>query len=257
MTAPTLTPPVDGEAAPSRRGRRSAQPPAVASRLALPPTRRRPGRVAAGAAVLAVGAAVGALAAGQSNSSTAVLVVARQVPLGTALTRDDLSVARLKADPALSLIRASEVDQVLGKVTSVPLAAGTTLSMSELGGTDAPAAGHQVVGLALRPGLLPARRLVPGGNVVLVPAPDASGASAARSQPVTPATAAGGATTAATPAVGSLAASTPAVVTDVGAPDTSGTVVVDVEVPDTVAGAVAAEGAAGRVALTLAPAGSR
>jgi len=249
MSAPTLPPATFGATTPTgekapRRGRRSAGPAPVATRLALPPSRRRPGRAAASAAVLAIGAAVGFVAFTQARDTSSVLVVARVVPAGTVLSRADLTVSQAKPDPALQLVPASALDSAVGQVTAVELRPGTTLSRGQLGGATTPTAGQRVIGLSLRPGLLPVRPLASGDRVELIETPDASGASGTRADAAASGTAG---------AAAGLAGPTAAVVTEVGRADSSGSVVVDVMVTEQVAPVVTAEAAAGRVALILQP----
>src|SRR4051812_13018013 len=70
-----------------------------------------------------------------------VLAIARAVAAGQPLTADDLKAVRVVPDPSVPLVKAVEVDQVIGRSPAVPLAPGTLLAESQLGPASWPGAG--------------------------------------------------------------------------------------------------------------------
>ncbi len=134
--------------------------------LGRPERRRWP------AATLAVLVAAGAAAAFvllwlSAGERRAVLVVARPVPAGQQIVADDLTQARVAADPQVQVIAAGDADTVVGQTAQTDLVAGELLSRRELGGDGGLAAGEALVGLALEPGRLPAGN-VEAGDLVQV-----------------------------------------------------------------------------------------
>lgn len=197
--------------------------------------RRRPGLWAAGAALVAVGGLGAGALVGQAGDRVEVLAVARPVAVGQLIGADDLAVARVAADPALHPVPASARGQVVGRVAAVELRPGMLLTSEEVTDTSVPAAGQQVVGVAVRPGQLPARGVRPGDEVLLVPVP--------------------GDQTRAGDTAGVAGEPIPARVVQAGPADVEGVSTVDVLVSAAVGPQVAALASTGRVAVVLLPAG--
>ena len=124
--------------------------------------RRRPGLWAAGTALVAVGGLGAAALVGQAGDRVEVLAVARTVPVGQTIGGQDVTVARVAADPALRPVPAAERDQVVGRVAAVELRPGSLVTAGEVTDDAVPRAGEQVVGVATGPGQMPARGLRPG-----------------------------------------------------------------------------------------------
>ncbi len=171
------------------------------------------------------------------DSRTPALAVARPVPLGAVLTSADLTRARVGTDPALHPVPAGELSSVLGRRAAVPLRPGTLLTRDEITSELAPAAGQQLLGVALKPGQLPAEGAGPGARVLLVTTPGGSDPAGGRSG---------------TPAVAVRIAGTVHAVTT---PAGGGAVVVDLLVADRDATAAAEAASTGNVALLVQPAG--
>ena len=116
-----------------------------------------------------------------------VLAIARSVAAGQPLAADDLKAVRVVPDPSVPLVKATQVDQVIGRSPAVPLAPGTLLTESQLGPAAWPAAGQAVVAAVFKPGTVPAG-LAAGSHalVVIVAKGDVTGAvdSASAPQPV-------------------------------------------------------------------------
>ena len=231
-----------GPADPAAMRTPAEAPLAVGGREASLPRRRRPALWTAGAALVAAGALAAAALVGRAGDRLDVLAVARTVPVGQAITADDLAVARVAADPALQPLSAGQRDRVVGLIAAVELRPGSLLTAGEVTDVAVPGPGQQVVGVSAGSGQLPARGLRPGDRVVLVPVPgDSAGA-------------AGGSGTATD---GPAGEPIPAQVVQVGPADANGRSTVDVLVGDQLGPRVAALASTGRVALVLVPVGAR
>ena len=215
-------------------GRRSGSAP---SRTSLRP-RRRPALVALGVALAAVGGVTSARLVGDASGRAAVLAVAHEIPVGATITSNDLAIAHVGHDPHLTPITASEESSVVGKVAAVTLPAGSLLTSADITSASVPGDGHQLVGVALKPGQLPARPLIAGSNVLVVATPGQAGTAATGNSP------------------GPSQQPIPATVVDVGTPAADGTVVVDLSVGTGEGPAVAAIASTGNVAVVEQPAGS-
>lgn len=151
-------------------------------------------------------------------------------------------MARVAADPALTRIPVARRGEVVGRAAAVELRAGTLLTDAQVTDAAVPGAGEQLVGVAARPGQLPARGLRPGDRVLMVPVPGDQARTGVD------AGATGG-----QPAGESVAAR----VAQVGPIDADGAVTVDVVVEQELGPRVAALASTGRVALVLQPGGGR
>jgi hypothetical protein len=192
--------------------------------------RRRPALIAAGVAMVGIGALSSASLVGQAGHRTALLAIARPVEIGQTLTDDDLTVARVPADPALQPIPVTARVTAVGRVAAVELRPGTLLTAGQLTDAVTPRPGEQLVPIPLAAGRLPARGLHPGDRVLITPVPAAQGDDAPAGEPVR------------------------ARVVDVGDAADDGTTTVDVVVSASNGVRVSALGAAGRAALVLLPA---
>lgn len=162
--------------------------------------------------------------------------MARTVPVGQTIGEADVTVARVPADPVLQPVPVAERDRVVGRVAAVELRAGTLLTAGEVTDAAVPGAGEQVIGVAAKPGQVPARGLRPGDRVLAVPVPgDQAGTDTAVD--------AGG--------------PVPGRVVQVGPPDAEGVVTVDLVVGQDTGPRLAALASTGRVALVLLPAQGR
>ena len=114
------TPAATEEAADRSRGRRHrprAAPPAVAP----PRTRRRTGVLAAGVALVALGALGAAYLAQTVGGTVAVLAVVRDVAPGQVVQAADLTIADINTDPALSPVPADRLQSVIGQRAAAAL----------------------------------------------------------------------------------------------------------------------------------------
>lgn len=207
-----------------RAARRTSTPPTPPP----PRTRRRPGLLAAGVALVALGALGAAYLTQVVGSTVPVVAVVQAVPAGEVIDRTDLAVANVAADPALSPVAAGRLESFVGQRAAVDLSAGSLLTEQAVTDKVVPAAGRSLVGVALTAAQLPAAVLQPGDRVRVVDTPTAQG--------VPPST---------TPAT------IPGEVASVVGPDDTGLTVVNLIVTDERAADLAARVATGRVALVI------
>lgn len=162
MTASTSAPPrIDGHQSPRLR---------TASTSTQVPARHR-GRIAAGAALLAVSAILAMLVYGSLGDRQAVLAAATEVRPGEVIETADLRVVRVAAESDVATVAASRMGDVVGKRAAVGLAPGSLLAPSSV--TDGPpvAPGSTVIGAVVKPGQYPIG-LRPGDTVIVLVAAD-------------------------------------------------------------------------------------
>lgn len=196
---------------------------------------RRPGLIALSIALIAVGGLSGAVLYTTSGQRTAVLVVTRDIPVGTKIAKADLGEASVALDPAVQSVKASQASGLVGQRAAVDLRAGSLLTPTQVTDKSLVGPGEQLVGVSLKPSQIPATRLAPGQKVLVVSTPDLDAAATTQEtglerKPKTQA--------ATVVAVGNSAAGT-------------GNVVVDVAVPVADGPALAARVATGDVALIV------
>lgn len=133
--------------------------------------RMRPGLLGLAVLLIALGGLGSAFAVTSVRSTGSYLAVARDVPVGTVLTADDLLTVEVAGGQGLSPIRADKIDDVIGKRANVTLAPGTLLTMGQL--TDQPllGPGQQQLALGLKISAVPAKKLRPGDKVLLFSTP--------------------------------------------------------------------------------------
>ncbi len=211
------------------RNTRTLDPEQPPARIAPPPKlRRRPAAITAGAAAIFLGASVTAWAWSSATHTQEVLAARDTIPRGSVIEAADLTRVRINADPALSPVPASRLDQLVGQRAALDIAAGGLITSESTTSTVLPADGMSVVGVALTPAQAPGVALQAGDRVRVVVTP-AAGAEVA---PGTPATSV-------------------AEVVGVRIDDDSGATVVDLLVPREDAAVLAARVATGNIALVL------
>ncbi len=214
-----------GEAGRRQQSRtRSAKPPALAPTR----TRRRPGVLAAGVALVVVGALGAAYLTQVVGDTAEVVAVARDVQPGEVIERADLTVADVSTDPALNPVPASRLTELVGQRAAVALTTGSLLTDAAVTEQVLPAAGQSLVGVALQPAQLPAGPLQAGDRIRIVDTPASQGEPPA-----------------------STPQAIPGVVVSAAGPDDTGQRIVDVTVPSGQAADLAARVATGRIALIL------
>ncbi|MEE1787395.1 SAF domain-containing protein [Streptomyces sp. SP17BM10] len=186
--------------------------------------RRRPAVLAMSIALIAAGGLGGAVLYNSTGQRVAVLALARDVPYGQVITDDDLVVARIASDPALRPVSAQDRSGAIGLRAATDLKRGAMLTKGDLAQSLAVQPGQIIVGVAAHRSQLPASRLQPGMQVVIVYTPDNGRAD-----------------------------SLTATVITVGRPDTDGSVVTDVAVGTADGSRLAQWVASGRIQVLLAP----
>jgi hypothetical protein len=199
----------------------------------IPRRRMRRGWMAFGVLAIVLSALGSATLFRALGPSGEYLAVARDVPAGAQVTRADLIEVRLPGAPGLAPVPAREADRVLGMYATVPLAAGTLVSLSQLTDERVPGPGEQLVAVPLARDQVPGRTLRPGDPVLLVATTGGQAAGGRGDEP--PRTFAGRVHD----------------VQDGGA--RGGTLVVSVLVAERDGASVASLAAAGRVAVVLVP----
>lgn len=196
-----------------------------------PRGRRRPGLLMAGVAMAALGALTVMWLVSSVGDRSAVVLVARDVPYGAALSAEDLTTTSAALDSTVAVVAADDADAFVGMVAATDLAAGTLLSPASVtaGGVIGP--GEVLVPLPLTSDRVPAGGLSSGDELLVIDAPPPG----------------------ADPVPGAPASFTARVVR-VGQPDVNGTVVADVVTTATDGPAVATRAATGRFAIVVVPA---
>lgn len=185
-------PPLSGRFGAATPGARPS-PPSLEALLAAPQAPRRrltPRRILAAAGILVV--AAGGYAAGHYTWTTPPPAVSQRVVIGTALpagaqlTGADLRVVTLRPGggmpgggvPAGTLSPAAAA-RLVGLVTRTAIPAGAFLERSLLAPAGAiPGPAQALVGLALKPGQLPAADLAAGQQVLVIALPVSSAGTA-------------------------------------------------------------------------------
>jgi hypothetical protein len=205
---------------------------------------RRPVIAVASLAVVVVCAALFAVIYVHSSRLVAVIGVARQVPEGQVLEVADLRQVDVSVTSGVDVVPVTDASQVIGRQVSVTLLPGTLLSPSDLGRARVLPANEAIVGVDLKPGMMPASGVTagetvlvvlttPAGSALSVGSPGSAGSKSPQSQPTVIATA--------------------TVVGVDSSPDDggSGDVVVSLDVPLVKAPLIADTSAAGQAALVL------
>jgi hypothetical protein len=151
-------------AEPKMRG----ESPSTGARSGRVRTRRHWGYIAAGVGLMLLTAVVFATVWASGRATSPVLALANTVHRGEQLTAEDLTVAHTVSDPALSVLKASQVSDVVGQRAALDMPAGSLLNPEALVSESLPRAGHALVGLHLAPAQLPLTPLRPGDSVTIV-----------------------------------------------------------------------------------------
>lgn len=97
-----------------------------------------------------------------------MLVAAREIPFGTAITDADLTTALLAIEGPAKTVPASERGTILGQTATATIPAGSFLNPGQVREQGVPAPGEFVVALRTEPGMLPVRGLRAGEVVRVV-----------------------------------------------------------------------------------------
>lgn len=147
----------------------------VVARSPLPVRQRRPGLAAVGViVVLGMGAVFGWMYT-TAGEKTPVVVMAREVPVGQVIERSDLSTVDIAG--SVTAIAGANLSTAVGQRAAVGLMPGTLLQRSMLTDGEPIAAGQVQVGVALKPGQLPADGVIAGDKVMVLGLGQAAGPS--------------------------------------------------------------------------------
>ncbi len=151
----------------------------------MTPSPRRRWVAAAALLVVAVLAGLGAVAWSQSSDDRRpVIAVARDVPLGQEIGPQDLVVAEVADDPALSPVSSTRMEELVGQFAATELRAGTLLTAEQVIEEEIVADGERLIGVEVGRSRMPLDVLVPGDQVLVVHTPgDASGGAGAGTAP--------------------------------------------------------------------------
>jgi hypothetical protein len=171
-----------------------------------------------------------------ATDTTAVLAVARPVPMGQTLTAADVQVVDVRLALGVELVPASEVGSVLGRPAAVSLSQGALLAPGQVGPAAVPTAGEVLVAVQVP---LPPAGLSAGSRVrvLVTPTGTTGGATGAGGEPVV------------------VSASSSATVVELGPVDGNGARVVSLLLAAGDGESVATAAAVGRVVLVVEAAG--
>jgi SAF domain len=184
-----------------------------------------------------------------ANHQVAVLIVTQTIEQGQRVSGNDLGQTSADISGGVTPIPVSQASLLSGKRAAVTIPAGSLLTAGDVTVSPSIPAGDAVVGLALKPGQLPASGVEPGDRVMIIQ-------TAAPGTPLVTPNSTGSASGGSGASTGVLVPQ--ARVSDVEAPpgNPSGaeSQLVSVEVSSTVASAVSTAANADQVSLVLLPA---
>lgn len=128
---------------------------------------RRGGMVAGGVLLVLVCGVLAGVLYVRAGGKVSVIVTARSVPVGQVIERADLTTAQIASD-SIPAYAGAHMSEVVGKTTTVGLVTGEIVSPAMLSTGSGLPAGSAVVGVAVKPGQLPASGLNPGDVVMVV-----------------------------------------------------------------------------------------
>jgi hypothetical protein len=210
---------------------------------------RRPAMAVMSVVVVATCAALFALIYVHSTHLVSVVGVARQIPQGQTIEVSDLRQVDISISAGVDVVPVADASAVIGKQASVTLLAGTLISPSDVGATQELPADRAIVGIDVKPGMMPAAGVEEGETVLVVlTAPAGTGITTGTSSKST----GSNGSVDGEPAAANVIATATVVGVDNSPNDSgSGDAVVSVDVPLAEAPLVADSSAAGQAALVL------
>ncbi|WP_431728280.1 SAF domain-containing protein [Verrucosispora sp. TAA-831] len=160
----------------TRNGNPSVDAPVAPPRV-VRQRRVRPGLLGLAVLLIALGGLGSAFAITSVRATGSYLAVAQTVEVGSVLGADDLVAVQVAGGQGLDPVPSGRLAEVIGMRAAVSLAPGTLLTMAQL--TDDPllGPGQQQFALGLRAAQVPAPKLRPGDQVLLVSTPNNDGNS--------------------------------------------------------------------------------
>lgn len=119
-------------------------------------------------ALVLVGAALAAWGYFTANERTEVLIVAADVPLGSAIDEGDLDTVLIGTAGGLEAVPASETDDIVGRFAAVALSPGMLLAPAHVAEAPLVGDGQQQIALPMSAEELPAAHLEAGWVVAIV-----------------------------------------------------------------------------------------
>ena len=218
------------------------------SRLPVPARNRKPVLVLVSLVMVFSSIAVFADIYASANRQTSVLIVTQPIQQGQKLSGTDLGEASVSISSGVSPIPVTDAKDLVGQRAAVTIPAGSLLTAGDLTDSQPIVAGDAVVGMALKPGQLPASGVESGDEVMIVQ-------TASLGAPLDSPASTGGISGGVRAITGVLVPE--ALVFDVEGPpaDSASSVsqLVSVEVSSTLAAAVSTAAAADQVSLVLLP----
>jgi len=148
-----------------------AVPLSDAPRLEPPPRQRgRLPELVVGIIVMVAFALGAVLWHSSTTEREAVLALVGDIERGETIAGADLRVVYVASDDRIAHVRQEESGDIVGRIATTDLEAGTLVTRSQVANRVAIGAGEGVVGLALDPGQFPALGLLPGDRVNVVAA---------------------------------------------------------------------------------------
>ncbi len=138
--------------------------------------RVRVGHLALAVALIVVGALGTTALVATVAAEGEYLALSRDVDYGAQLAAEDFVAVQMSAAPGLDPVAASDLNRVVGAYATMPLAAGTLLTPTQVTAEPVPGPGQNVVGITMRGDRLPAQPLRPGDPILLVAIAERSGA---------------------------------------------------------------------------------
>lgn len=138
---------------------------------------RRPGRIAAGAMLMALAVSVNVYLFRSAGERVPVVKLARDVAVGQRISRTDLDVARVAVDSTVPMLPERQLREVVGQRAAVGLRKGMLLAATQLSAQVTPQPGQALVTAPLKPSALPPG-LAAGWRVRVVFSPASQGQAA-------------------------------------------------------------------------------
>jgi hypothetical protein len=103
-----------------------------------------------------------------TDHETAVLIVARSIQQGQELTGSELGQANVTISGGVNTIPVVDASELEGKRAAVTIPAGSLLTIGDVASSQPIGLGEAIVGMALKPGQLPAAGVASGDQVMIV-----------------------------------------------------------------------------------------
>jgi Flp pilus assembly protein CpaB len=156
---------------------REPRPSRPTDRLPAPPQQRRPALAALAVLLIVGGTALAGLLAVRMDERVPVVVAARDIPVGTELTREDLTTALIASD-GIATIPGPALDQLIGQYTNRALSRKQLLDATLVDRQGFLRDGTVAVGVPMVSGRVPAQGLQVGDVVQVLRVPKDATAAA-------------------------------------------------------------------------------